>query len=470
MKRAALLAAFGIAAISASVACTTLLGDFDVTQTPADSGVTADSGPAKGTACTTADECGTGFCVDGVCCEAACDGVCEKCNLPGTEGTCAPVPDGQNPDNECATEPLVIPEEDAGTGDDAGDGGDAGDPDAGPPADAGPIFNLPDGGQVTTEQNQCAGSCNGQRACKFPSTERTCGTVVCGNETQQGRASCDGKGHCLFGVETCQAYTCPDGNPGCKASCSGPSDCQDGFFCDSTGVCKAQLNNGVTCATGIQCQTGYCVDGVCCSDACNTPGGTCAKAGSVGTCACNECANGPCRLWYKDADGDGYGDKNGTVALNTAKPGCVAGPAPAGGFVDNNTDCFDGAPGVATNVHPGQTAFFGTPYTGPAGASFDYDCSGGEDRETPEYPGATCHFCGYSKFFFGCTTPTTCTTVGTESGLACRYGKGSCSTVTTPGFTVPVACGANGYRYTCGTCNGSGISGTTGSTVQQRCH
>lgn len=39
--------------------------------------------------CATADECSTGFCVDGVCCTSACDGLCEACNLPGSEGQCS---------------------------------------------------------------------------------------------------------------------------------------------------------------------------------------------------------------------------------------------------------------------------------------------------------------------------------------------------------------------------------------------
>lgn len=42
-----------------------------------------------GAACTTADACGSGFCVGGVCCDLACDNPCEACNLPGAEGTCS---------------------------------------------------------------------------------------------------------------------------------------------------------------------------------------------------------------------------------------------------------------------------------------------------------------------------------------------------------------------------------------------
>lgn len=44
-----------------------------------------------GASCSTASECGTGFCVDDVCCGSACDGQCEACTEPGSVGTCIPV-------------------------------------------------------------------------------------------------------------------------------------------------------------------------------------------------------------------------------------------------------------------------------------------------------------------------------------------------------------------------------------------
>jgi hypothetical protein len=43
----------------------------------------------QGGACSTPSQCGTGFCVDGVCCDIACTGLQEQCNLAGQRGTCA---------------------------------------------------------------------------------------------------------------------------------------------------------------------------------------------------------------------------------------------------------------------------------------------------------------------------------------------------------------------------------------------
>ena len=42
-----------------------------------------------GSACNDNDVCQSGYCVDGVCCESACDGACMACDEPGVAGVCA---------------------------------------------------------------------------------------------------------------------------------------------------------------------------------------------------------------------------------------------------------------------------------------------------------------------------------------------------------------------------------------------
>ncbi len=58
-----------------------------------------------GVACTTSANCVSGqSCVDGVCCNTPCAGTCEACVASKTgvaTGTCAPILNGQDPDNEC---------------------------------------------------------------------------------------------------------------------------------------------------------------------------------------------------------------------------------------------------------------------------------------------------------------------------------------------------------------------------------
>ncbi len=47
---------------------------------------------AQGETCSSNSQCGTNFCADGVCCDGACSGSCDRCNLAGTTGTCTPAP------------------------------------------------------------------------------------------------------------------------------------------------------------------------------------------------------------------------------------------------------------------------------------------------------------------------------------------------------------------------------------------
>ncbi len=60
----------------------------------------------NGAPCLAPNDCKSGVCVDGVCCLSACSGICQACNLPGSEGGCAPIPVGQDPAEECAGFPC----------------------------------------------------------------------------------------------------------------------------------------------------------------------------------------------------------------------------------------------------------------------------------------------------------------------------------------------------------------------------
>ncbi|MEW5738014.1 MAG: hypothetical protein AB1938_03755 [Myxococcota bacterium] len=47
---------------------------------------------ANGEACQSSPECTSTFCADGVCCDSACTGSCDRCNLPNRGGACSPAP------------------------------------------------------------------------------------------------------------------------------------------------------------------------------------------------------------------------------------------------------------------------------------------------------------------------------------------------------------------------------------------
>lgn len=468
-------AVFGIAA-AGFVGCTSLLGDFEVTPANGEAGI---GGKANGEACANGSDCTSTFCTDGVCCEQSCSGVCESCKID--RGKCVPVPDGQNPDNECKPEPLpdagVGPEPDADIAptDAGGEGGiEAGQ------ADGGNEINLPDGG-VTQDDTKCSvGMCNGQRACKFPGKEVTCGTQFCNSPTQAAGYQCDGKGHCGIEVETCKSFVCE--NNECRVDCASNDDCQSTHFCDGDFKCKPRKGNGVTCANPNECQSGFCIveggSGVCCnSDCTEVPGGTCKSAGAVGSCKCPKCGAAACRLFYRDADNDTFGDKTGTIALNTATDGCE-GAAPPTGFSASKDDCDDGD----ANVRPNQTAYFGTPN---AKVGFDYNCNGTLEKAYKEYDGSSCQFCSLERDNT-CSSAATCSTASAQSRLTCKPYKSiiiggggiTCGYSTLPqvsntaGFITTVNCGVSSSAYrTCGKCTiKGGPPAVTNSTVQQQCH
>jgi hypothetical protein len=60
----------------------------------------------NGAPCSEAEQCEHNRCVDAVCCENACDGLCERCDAPDELGRCTAVPEGENPDGDCDAEAL----------------------------------------------------------------------------------------------------------------------------------------------------------------------------------------------------------------------------------------------------------------------------------------------------------------------------------------------------------------------------
>ncbi|MFP6684292.1 MAG: vWA domain-containing protein [Polyangiaceae bacterium] len=67
-------------------------------------------GGSNGQPCDDANACPSGNCVDGVCCDTACDGECESClaaSTGATDGTCAAVTALTDPDMECV-DPLEL--------------------------------------------------------------------------------------------------------------------------------------------------------------------------------------------------------------------------------------------------------------------------------------------------------------------------------------------------------------------------
>src|SRR5262249_825609 len=128
-----------------------------------------------GVACVGDGECQSGFCTDGVCCDARCDGLCASCTMrrkgSGVDGQSGPNAEGTERQDEWPTS------RDEGCG--------------------------------------LTGSCDGRGACAFyPQGSR------CGNSSCQGvdsiKTECDGRGACVQVARRCVPYSCA--NPeACRA-------------------------------------------------------------------------------------------------------------------------------------------------------------------------------------------------------------------------------------------------------------
>lgn len=136
------------------------------------------------TTCGSPAECKSGNCVDGFCCNSACDGPCETCSKPGFEGTCIPVP-------------------------------------AGPPTRVCPI----------TIEGECGTRCDGVqgKVCRTASPGSACGIESCVDGKQRTRGTCDGGGKCVSEIVTCAPYAC--GSGGCRTSCAFDYECVGSARC-----------------------------------------------------------------------------------------------------------------------------------------------------------------------------------------------------------------------------------------------
>jgi hypothetical protein len=360
------------------------------------------------------------------------------------------------------------------------------------------------------------------RSCKFPGSATSCGKAFCNSSKEVASFACDGTGSCNITLSACTGYACDDASGMCKTQCAGHDDCVGaGTYCNGmTSMCAPKKSNGISCANGAECASGNCIaagaNSVCCNTACTGAGLTCA----TGQCVCPgvTCGAGvSCQVFFQDADGDTFGNRAGTIAAGTARAGC-AGTPPAG-FVADNTDCDDGD----ANAKPGQTLWFDMPSKGLG--TFDYNCDGMMQKETPEYVGLSCKFCGAVG---SCdATTTTCTAANQTASFVCPqelavFTKFSeeldisiqphmsllpprpninpaaqtvpprdvvippggvvlppklpqccgCQAKNKTGFRSAVNCGVSGTQYTCGSCSaaGGGASAMTQSAKVQRCH
>jgi hypothetical protein len=157
--------------------------------------------------CANDAQCGSGFCVDGVCCDRRCDGICEACSAAkkgsGDDGVCGAVPPGKG---TCV---LSL-----GTA--CSDGKEC-------------VTGLCSQGVCC--DSTCTGDC---QSCNQPAHLGICSAV---NEGSCG-AACDGD-HTLKKVGApdvdCTPYACAAQS--CKMACASVKDCVAPFVCSLDGLC-----------------------------------------------------------------------------------------------------------------------------------------------------------------------------------------------------------------------------------------
>lgn len=140
--------------------------------------------------CTAGAECTSGHCVDGICCDTACEGFCQACTAAkkgaGSDGLCGAIEGGLDPDAECAADPPST--------------------------------------------CQKSGFCDGAGQCQLYAPLTPCGSSICLNGVLEF-ALCNGTGTCLGDNASCAPYlSCADATS-CATSCTTTLDCVLGYTC-----------------------------------------------------------------------------------------------------------------------------------------------------------------------------------------------------------------------------------------------
>ncbi len=406
---------------------------------------------ANGAGCAAGNECTSGVCADGVCCDRACDGQCEACDVAGAVGACTNVtgaPHGAKP---------------ACTGGYGCSGAGACATTCTSDAQCAPTHHCAAGACVLKSSNGDA--CTGASGCQsgFCVDGRCCDTAcegachACDVVGKAGTCSPLASGAPHAG-KSCGAYAaCTDG--ACATSCTADAQCASGHLCID-GACVARKANGSACGTPGECQSGFCADGVCCDAACTGECESCGLAGSVGTCAprpaTHACGLAGCVGAATVTRGTCSGvDATCTQGTVTVCPGALecADATSCKTSCSTGDDCVTGACDAAT----GQCVTSWDGGVPDSGAEAGPDGGVGEDATpiadapAPSIP-ATPVVSGFQR----CSTGSDCATGFCVEGVCCdspcQETCHSCALLTSPGKCTPEPTGVD-LKNECGPAN-----------------
>jgi hypothetical protein len=352
----------------------------------------------RGAACSSNAECKSNICAQGYCCDKSCSGACQSCGLPGTLGTCTNVATGS----------------------------------------ADPARLCKDQGATSCGTN---GKCQAG-ACQKYASGTACGAATCpaGSVTFTGTPTCDGAGSCVRpAASSCFPYVC--GSAACKAACTSDADCDLPAVC-TNGACGLKAP-GRTCASGAECKSGFCSQGVCCTTSCT---GTCkscnVSAATAGTCTSVPAGQPDPQATCKDQGAGSCGtngacDGAGACQKYAAGTVCAASSCAAGLSIQTNARTCDGK-----GVCQAATTTKCSPFACNGTTSCNTACKGDADCLSPNICDPKSSLCGNKK----------------RQGQACGA---TADCLTGLGCVDGVCCGATGAACPeCQACNVSGHAGT----------
>jgi len=437
---------------------------------PSVCGATGQCGKADGQTCSSATECSSRNCVDGVCCNNACVGGCNRCDLPGDRlGKCSVVAAGTLGSNPSCGDYVCN-----GTGE------------ACPTSCTSGQACVPGGsciGNACVRTKEPGAACSANIECRLGfCVEGVCcdsacsGTNECRSCTAAGKGigpdgvcgdrrdgtKCAGPDVTCSGTQgtgpLCQAGVCRQGATrdcapfgctatGCAVSCTGASggagpSCAPGSSCVQTDtgafVCTGDKTPGLACTNHAECTTGHCANGVCCTTTCSGDCQACTKALKA-----NGTPDGEC------------GVARAGVSCDTDAPAACSNGNITGRLCNANGACVDGATASCT------------PYgcsTSGRGCATACSAAGGTNVSACR-PGFTCDTAtgaclGSRPAGALCAANGECGSNTCVGGVCCSSAcDGPCERCDLDGVCKPFARGAAPRSEACGTYTCNGTSG-----------
>lgn len=223
--------------------------------------------------------CLSGFCVDGHCCNTACNGGCDRCDLAGKEGTCTAAPSGDPGASPACAPPYACD----GTGATC------------------PTSCTSDAACVPADYCAPNGTCQPQRAqgaaCNTTTDCKLGNCRICTSGNCADGFCCDTpcKGACL----ACAATLKQSGGDGAcgptKDGIDPHNECAPGVLCGPDGMCNGAggcrlvTPVGTSCGPGDSCSSGAGASAQVCdgNGACPAPSTIPCGAYACGATACN---------------------------------------------------------------------------------------------------------------------------------------------------------------------------------------